>query len=138
MCNCDPLPIEEWIKVAGFVGYLISNLGEVKSLERTYPDSIGRIQWVPERILKQVRGKTTHSYPRVSLKKNTKQYVHILMLESFVGPRPPGKWGLHDDDISDHNHLPNLYWGTPSQNAYDAVRHGTHSSFVRHDRKTSQ
>jgi hypothetical protein len=54
------------------------------------------------------------------------QYVHVLMLEAFVGPRPPGMWGLHYDDEKSNTVLSNLYWGTPSRNQHDRVRNGNH------------
>lgn len=52
--------------------------------------------------------------------------VHILVLEAFVGPRPDGMQGLHKSDNARNNRLSNLYWGTPSQNAVDAVNNGDH------------
>ena len=52
------------------------------------------------------------------------RYVHHLVLEAFVGPRPPGMSGLHRDDDPANNHVDNLYWGTSSENAFDRVRNG--------------
>lgn len=52
--------------------------------------------------------------------------IHILVLEAFVGPRPEGMLGLHRDDDKSNNAVENLYWGTYSDNAADAVRNGTH------------
>jgi hypothetical protein len=57
----------------------------------------------------------------------TTHRVHSLMLEAFVGPRPPGLLGLHDDDNPDNNTLPNLRWGTCSQNNLDMVANGNHN-----------
>lgn len=34
--------------------------------------------------------------------------------------------GLHRDDDKSNNTVENLYWGTYSDNAHDAVRNGTH------------
>ncbi|EIZ87128.1 HNH endonuclease [Methylobacterium sp. GXF4] len=34
--------------------------------------------------------------------------------------------GLHKSDNTRNNRLSNLYWGTPSQNAVDAVHNGDH------------
>jgi hypothetical protein len=51
-------------------------------------------------------------------------FVHILLLENFVGPRPDGFLGLHKDGNKDNNFLENLYWGSPSDNMKDRERHG--------------
>ena len=57
---------------------------------------------------------------------NSRRLLHHVMLESFVGPRPPGCVGRHLNDVFDDNRLENLAWGTPSQNRLDSVRNGTH------------
>jgi len=57
--------------------------------------------------------------------KRTARYVHVVMLEAFVGPLPsPEHRGLHRDDDPDHNKIDNLYWGTMQDNALDRVRNG--------------
>lgn len=57
------------------------------------------------------------------------RYVHVLVLETFVGPRPEGYKGLHRDDDPHNNHVSNLYWGTLSDNAFDRVRNGRDPNF---------
>jgi hypothetical protein len=52
--------------------------------------------------------------------------IHNLMLEAFVGPRPDGAFGLHADDNPGNNTLPNLRWGSRSQNLLDMVTNGRH------------
>jgi HNH endonuclease len=47
--------------------------------------------------------------------------VHILMLETFIGPRPEGMLALHCDDDPLHCVLSNLKWGTPSENTQQWV-----------------
>lgn len=54
------------------------------------------------------------------------RYVHHLVLEAFVGPRPHGMQCRHINGNSLDNRLKNLAWGTPSEDNYDRVRHGTH------------
>lgn len=56
----------------------------------------------------------------------TKRRVHLLVLETFVGPRPHGMFGCHNDGDKDNNRLENLRWDTASNNSYDTVRHGRH------------
>jgi predicted XRE-type DNA-binding protein len=56
-------------------------------------------------------------------------FIHRLVLEAFVGPCPAGMEACHFPDRDpDNNHLENLRWGTKSDNAKDAMQHGTHSS----------
>ena len=58
--------------------------------------------------------------------------VHVLVLETFYGPRPEGYVARHLDGNPGNNHPGNLAWGTFSENNHDSVRHGTH----RNARKT--
>ncbi|RUU22663.1 HNH endonuclease [Mesorhizobium sp. M7A.F.Ca.AU.002.06.1.1] len=52
-------------------------------------------------------------------------YVHLLVLEAFVGPRPDGLEGCHNDGNPDNNRLDNLRWDTPESNQADRIAHGT-------------
>src|ERR1051326_2260811 len=55
------------------------------------------------------------------------ELVHILVLESFVGPRPsPDHQCAHDNGNPKDNRLSNLTWKTRSANEADKLRHGTH------------
>lgn len=52
--------------------------------------------------------------------------VHRLILETFVGPCPPGMESCHFPDRDPTNNRPeNLRWDTKSANSFDAVKHGT-------------
>jgi hypothetical protein len=53
--------------------------------------------------------------------------VHCLVLEAFVGPRPLGMEGCHNDGDQQNNKLSNLRWDTPQGNAADKIKHGTSS-----------
>jgi hypothetical protein len=52
--------------------------------------------------------------------------VHQLVLEAFVGSRPGGMEGCHNNGDGTDNRVENLRWDTPSENNFDLVRHGTH------------
>jgi hypothetical protein len=57
--------------------------------------------------------------------------VHHLVLEAFVGPRPPGHIGCHRNDVPDDNRPSNLYWGTVADNQRDITRNGGWSQMRR-------
>ena len=110
--------VEEWRPVPGFEGkYEVSNEGRVRSLVKGEP-----------RVLSQWAVQTGHLKTRVggrALKAG--RYVHQIVLEAFVGPRP------FDTAVTRHlngdptdNRVENLAWGTQTENLYDSVRHGTH------------
>ena len=51
-------------------------------------------------------------------------YVHTLVAEAFIGPRPDGLLDCHRDDRKRNNRAENLYYGTRSDNARDAIVNG--------------
>lgn len=118
--------IELWRPVVGFEdAYEVSNCGGVRSLDR-----VRRVAGGHER---RVYGQPLKLYPRsqghyleVGLGRGTRRYVHILVLEAFVGLRPPGLMGLHEDDDKLNNRVGNLRWGDRSDNQLDMVRNGRH------------
>lgn len=116
---------EMWLAVGGTDSrYEISNRGNVRSSDGTP---------VPIRIYETKPGGP--KYPRVSLAGRLR-YVHRLVLEAFVGPCPKGMQCRHLNGIPTDNRLENLRWGTPSEDNYDRVRHGTHQHTKRtHCRK---
>lgn len=87
------------------------------------------------RIRNRQRGRTLsprcnkNGYPVVVLRRDgipKMLYVHTLVLTAFSGPRPEGTVARHLDGDKTHNAPSNLAWGSPSENVYDRVRHGTH------------
>lgn len=114
--------------VVGFEGfYEVSDLGRVRSIDRVVERGNG---------LLVVKGRVLAAWPTppmgyraVTLSKGGKTKkvrVHNLVLEAFVGPRPCGLMGCHDDGDLNNNLLSNLRWDTQASNVSDAVRHGTH------------
>lgn len=120
---------EQWKPIPDFPGYEASSLGRIKSVGRTIVRG-GNIQMpIRERILKQ------HPYRNrglfVSFSGNATRAVHRLVLEAFVGPRPPGHECCHLDDDAANNRLDNLRWDTRSANQLDAVRNNRHARAAR-------
>lgn len=103
---------EEWRPVAGFDGYYISNHGRVRSPKRG--------------ILKGhvVMRNGKPSYITVFIRRVTRS-VHSLVLDAFVGPRPIGMEGCHNDGNGLNNTPYNLRWDTHQSNMADAIALGT-------------
>jgi hypothetical protein len=115
-------PKEDWRPIPGLPDYEASTLGRIRS-QRT-----GRWQIMFGTI-------TGSGYRYVCIrqggaKKN--RTVHSLVAEAFHGPRPDGLEVRHLDGNHLNNAPTNLTYGTPSQNRYDSVAHGTHRWARRH------
>lgn len=95
----------------------------------------------PRRLKTSLR--KSDGYYRVWIRGDTGKYktmtVHSLVLITFVGPRPEGLLGCHDDDNKANNQLSNLRWDTHGANISDAIKHGRHdgNSFFRRGIKLS-
>jgi HNH endonuclease len=75
-------------------------------------------------------------YNRVNLKTASGSYVsafvHILVLEAFIGPCPEGCEARHLDGTRNNN-LENLIWGTHKENMIDVVKHGKSDVILTED-----
>ncbi|MFL0172399.1 NUMOD4 motif-containing HNH endonuclease [Mycobacterium sp. SMC-13] len=117
---------EEWRPVVGYEGrYEVSDQGRVRSLDRVTVRSDGRATRYKGTMLKPSTARTP-DYPVVALGGGASARVHNLVLEAFVGPRPPGMAACHGDGNHHNNTLGNLRWDTYSSNNRDLVRHNTH------------
>lgn len=121
-----------WKPVAGFDGfYEVSDTGLVRSLDRHITYDLPCRSGETKSVTRFKRGIILKSTPKdsghllVSLGRGTApRSVHSLVLEAFVGPRPEGMNGLHENDDPTDNRLENLRWGTQSNNISDAIRNG--------------
>lgn len=124
-----------WMPIVGFEGlYEVSILGKVRSL--TYPTKKGRMPRKVPLIIGQSIKRGTHL--SVSLKnlagKYKTLYVHSIMAEAFIGPRPEGMLCCHDDGDELNNVIGNLRWDTAVENQKDRVKHGTDVRGSKHPR----
>lgn len=109
-----------WKPITGFEGrYEVSDLGQIRSLPS------GRV----------LRGsKAGRGYPTVSLSLQgivTRRYIHHVVAEAFIGPRPAGMDVCHNNgDISDPSAV-NLRYDTRNGNMRDSLEHGSHRSVGR-------
>ena len=124
---------EEWRQVLGYEGlYSISSLGRVRSEARVVKHSSGGAMNRRERLLKVSPGSP---YPAVQLCKQGRINfftVHILVLEAFVGPRPNGMEGCHNDSDPTNCTLGTLRWDTRGGNFSDMIGNGTRRRGVKH------
>lgn len=118
---------ETWLPVVGWEGfYEVSDQGQVRSLDRMV--AFGEQQRLARgRILKPGRDLNGVLFVHLSADGRHRVHrVHLLVLEAFVGPRPPKLEGCHWDDDNENNRLDNLRWDTKSANARDQIRNGNH------------
>lgn len=114
---------EEWRAIAGFADYEASNLGRVRSWS---PRTWNARRPSAPRLLRPVQ--MVSGYLAVFLCASgirVQCTVHVIVLESFMGPRPTGMICRHLDGNRRNNRLPNLAWGTQTENLLDAHNHGT-------------
>lgn len=105
---------EAWKAIPSAPGYEASDLGGVRKT------STGRV--LRQRL-------TDHGYVTVTLclghGDGETEYVHALVLEAFVGPRPVGMQSCHGNGVRTDNRASNLRWDTVSGNAADRIIHKT-------------
>lgn len=119
---------EMWRPVVGWANYYdVSDLGRVRSVPRVIARRGYGSLHVKGCIL---RSDPRDAYLEVCLSRDNRKTfraVHLLVLEAFVGPRPEGLEGCHENGDSADNRLANLRWDTKGGNELDKVRHGTHN-----------
>lgn len=113
-----------FLPVKGYEGlYEVSELGQVRSVERKIQGKDGAVYPFKERILRPHPHKDT-GYLQVSLwkeNKGTHQYIHRIVAEAFI-PNPHGlKEVNHLDGNRQNNHLLNLEWVSRKGNAQHAI-----------------
>ncbi|MDP3939861.1 MAG: NUMOD4 domain-containing protein [Deltaproteobacteria bacterium] len=111
---------EEWRDVRGFEKrYQVSDLGRVRSLDRTLTDALGRTRRLVGRVLAQEVG--TNGYLGVHLVKGVRRLVHRLVAIAFL----PGGRDLqvnHKSGVRSENAATNLEWLTCSDNHQHSYR----------------
>jgi hypothetical protein len=122
------LPNEQWLPVPGYEGlYAVSSMGRVFSYERVYPSGWRR----GPRFLRLATAART-GYLKVDLNdgqgRRSTQTVHRLVARAFLGEPEPGQMVRHLNGVRTDNRLQNLAWGTATENAYDSIEHGTHTT----------
>ena len=103
---------EVWVEVAMAPRYMVSNFGNVYDCEA-------------DRQIRQE--KVGPGYCRVYLNVGNvriRRYVHVLVSEAFLGPRPPFHEVDHIDEDKSNNRADNLEYCTHSENVNRSYRRG--------------
>lgn len=110
---------EEWIDIAGYNQYQVSNYGRVK----TTANSATR----KERILKPYKMAKGYLYVDLWINgKHKKHRIHKLVAIAFI-PNPENKNEInHIDGNKENNHISNLEWCTHKEN----IKHSMDNNLV--------
>jgi hypothetical protein len=131
MKNIHLLPTEKpsidvWKDVIGYEGlYQVSNLGNVRSLDREIAPNNRVPYWRKGNICKQ--SKSNLGYMTVGFTVNNvkvSKYVHRLVAEAFIDNINDYPQVNHIDGDKTNNRVDNLEWCTNSQNHTHASKNG--------------
>lgn len=131
---------ENWKPVVGHDGYEVSDLGGVRSLDRTrtFPSTNGTghefmlTRTYRGKILTAVPNRKRGGHLYLFLGRGKIYAVHRLVLEAFKGPCPEGMEALHGNGDETVNELWNLRWGTHDENMKESSAHGAVSRGDNH------
>lgn len=131
---------ERWARHLLFNDYEVSTYGQVRSVDRIRVQSHPRNpSFTQTRVLKgKVLAQCPDSdgYMTVVLQRDRESFtckVARLVLETFVGPCPPGHQACHfPDSNKKNNRRDNLMWGTAAENRRHQDIHGTSTRGENH------
>jgi hypothetical protein len=109
--------------VDGFPGYRIGLDGSIWTSKR------GR--WGNDAAWRKLKPSLSiYGYPYVFLSRRfpaetRRFFLHHLVLETFIGPRPAGADACHANGVRSDNRLSNLRWDSRKVNMADSIAHGT-------------
>jgi hypothetical protein len=106
--------------------YEVSDLGNVRRATPGRRTSVGR----PMRLVKMAIGYMSVA-PTIN-GRNVTKYVHELVAEAFLGPRPNGMSVNHIDGDKTNNRIENLEYVTHAENMAHAARAGLMVRGERH------
>ncbi len=101
-----PVSGETWRPIIHYPGGFVSNLGRVRDWKGI------RKTWISP----------SHVHPSVEVPYGSSKPVHIIVAETWLGPRPKGLVTCHNNDNKLDARVVNLRYDTPDENAKDRVR----------------
>ena len=114
---------EIWKDITGYEGlYQVSNMGRVRSTNRTITLANGRERTLPSKVLRPGEQK---GYLHVCLSSRgveTSYLVHRLVAASFLGPIPNGMEVDHINEDHKDNRVSNLQFLSRTENASRSTR----------------
>ena len=115
--------VVRFVDIPGFFGYRAGSDGSVWSRWKRGTGGIGIIWRVLSPIIQG------NGYMQVAMRSDcgviTRKSVHVVIAESFHGPRPNGMLACHNDGDKSNNAPSNIRWATPKENMDDKIIHGT-------------
>ena len=125
---------EIWKDIKGYEGiYQVSNLGNVRSLDRYVPHWRGGKRLIKGKVKKITRHKVSDRskhYAVVTLSNGSDKlfYIHRLVYESFIGDIKNGLVIDHIDNNQDNNSVNNLQMITQYENCIKNPGSGNRSN----------
>lgn len=115
---------EIWKPIAEHSGYEVSDIGRVRSIDRTVMTARG--PWTYKgQILRQTFNKRLERFQICFGGRTKTMAVHVLVCTAFHGNAPSPKHEVaHYDGNGINNCAFNLRWATRKENCADTARHG--------------
>ena len=117
---------EVWRDVVGYEGYyMVSDLGDIKSVSRKFKQSNGHPFTKQGMVLSPISRPTGYQYVNLSKMGDRRaNSIHRVVASAFI-PNPEGKPHVnHINGIKSDNSLSNLEWCTPKENTRHAYDNG--------------
>lgn len=124
--------MEIWMPCRRHSKYEVSDLGRVRSIDRIVYYKDGRKRFYKGQILTPgVSKQLGYAIVVPSDDNNVQktQYVHLLVAEAFLPPKPDGHEINHKDGNKANPAASNLEWKTHSQNAVHSISTGLRKKF---------